>query len=116
MLDRRPGRRCSTPNPAKDAVRVPETCAVRRRNRPLSARNHRCSLARLPVDARRAAGLQAVQGEATAGELADLTGLSRTAVLNHLRTLTETGAAVAVGAARSPKRRYQWIAPTAPPQ
>lgn len=51
------------------------------------------------------------QGTATAGELVKLTGLSRSAVLNHLRTLTETGAAVAVGAARSPKRRYQWVEP-----
>jgi ATP-dependent DNA helicase RecG len=45
------------------------------------------------------------QGTATAGELVKLTGLSRTAVLNRLRTLTETGTVVAVGAARSPKRR-----------
>jgi ATP-dependent DNA helicase RecG len=47
--------------------------------------------------------------EATAGELVELTGLSRTAVLNRLRVLTETGAVVAVGATRSPKRRYQWV-------
>jgi predicted HTH transcriptional regulator len=51
------------------------------------------------------------KGEATAGELADLTGLSRTAVLNHLRPLTETGAVQAVGAARSPHRRYRWVEP-----
>jgi ATP-dependent DNA helicase RecG len=51
------------------------------------------------------------QREATAGELVTLTGLSRTAVLNHLRTLTETGTVVAVGAPRSPKRRYQWVGP-----
>jgi ATP-dependent DNA helicase RecG len=51
------------------------------------------------------------KGEATAGELADLTGLSRTAVLNHLRPLTETGAVQAVGAARSPNRRYRWVEP-----
>ena len=47
----------------------------------------------------------------TAGELAEHTGLSRTAVLNHLRALTETGAVVAIGATRSPKRRYQWVEP-----
>jgi ATP-dependent DNA helicase RecG len=51
------------------------------------------------------------RGEATAGELADLTGLSRTAVLNHLRPLTETGAVQAVGAARSPNRHYRWVEP-----
>lgn len=51
------------------------------------------------------------RGEATAGELVKLTGLSRSAVLNHLRTLTETGAVVAVGATRSPKRHYQWVQP-----
>jgi ATP-dependent DNA helicase RecG len=51
------------------------------------------------------------RGEATAGELVELTGLSRTAVLNHLRTLTDTGAIVAVGPTRSPKRRYRWVAP-----
>lgn len=51
------------------------------------------------------------RGEATAGELVKLTGLSRTAVLNRLRTLTETGTVVAVGATRSPKRRYQWVEP-----
>jgi ATP-dependent DNA helicase RecG len=49
------------------------------------------------------------RGEATAGELAEATGLSRSAVLNHLRTLTEAGTVVAVGAARSPKRLYRWI-------
>jgi ATP-dependent DNA helicase RecG len=54
------------------------------------------------------------RGEATAGELAELTGLSRNAVLNHLRILVETGAVVAVGAARSPKRRYQWVASAGP--
>lgn len=51
------------------------------------------------------------RGEATAGELVKLTGLSRTAVLNHLRSLTETGAVIAVGATQSPKRRYQWVDP-----
>ncbi len=51
------------------------------------------------------------KGEATAGELAELTGLSRTAVLNHLRPLTETGSVLAVGAARSPNRRYRWVEP-----
>ncbi|MGW4941633.1 ATP-binding protein [Actinoplanes sp. NPDC004185] len=56
------------------------------------------------------------RGEATAGELAELTGLSRNAVLNHLRSLTKAGTAVAVGAARSPKRRYRWVAPPSPAQ
>lgn len=51
------------------------------------------------------------RGTATAGELVKLTGLSRTAVLNRLRTLTETGTVIAVGATRSPKRRYQWVEP-----
>lgn len=50
------------------------------------------------------------RGEATANELAELTGLSRSAVLNHLRTLTEAGTVVAIGTARSPKRRYRWVA------
>jgi ATP-dependent DNA helicase RecG len=47
------------------------------------------------------------QGEATASELAKLTGLSRTAVLNHLRTLIQTGAVETIGTPRSPKRRYR---------
>jgi len=51
------------------------------------------------------------RGGATAGELVELTGLSRTAVLSHLRILTEAGAVVAVGATQSPKRRYQWVKP-----
>ena len=34
------------------------------------------------------------------------TGLSRTAVLNRLRLLTEADAVVSVGATRSPKRRW----------
>ncbi|MET7417640.1 ATP-binding protein [Dactylosporangium sp. NPDC005555] len=53
-------------------------------------------------------------GEATAGELVALTGLSRTAVLNHLRALTERGEVVAVGAARSPNRRYRWVVASNP--
>jgi ATP-dependent DNA helicase RecG len=52
--------------------------------------------------------------EATASELVELTGLSRTAVLNHLRVLTDTGDVAAVGPARSPKRRYRWVAPVSP--
>ena len=32
-------------------------------------------------------------------------------LFDDLRTLTETGAVVAVGATRSPKRRYQWVEP-----
>jgi ATP-dependent DNA helicase RecG len=55
------------------------------------------------------------RGEATASELVDLTGLSRTAVLNHLRTLTEAGTVVAVGTAQSPKRRYRWATPISNP-
>jgi ATP-dependent DNA helicase RecG len=55
------------------------------------------------------------RGEATAGELVEATGLSRSAVLNHLRALTDSGAAVAVGAPRSPKRLYKWISPPSRP-
>ena len=54
------------------------------------------------------------RGEATANELVELTGLSRSAVLNHLRTLTEAGNVVAVGTAQSPKRRYRWVAASKP--
>jgi ATP-dependent DNA helicase RecG len=54
------------------------------------------------------------RGEATASELAKITGLSRTAVLNHLRSLAETGNIEVVGPARSPKRRYRWVAPGTP--
>jgi ATP-dependent DNA helicase RecG len=50
------------------------------------------------------------RGAATASELAELTGLSRTAVLNRLSSLVKTGTVIAVGAARSPKRRYRWVA------
>ncbi|MEV4494756.1 ATP-binding protein [Micromonospora arborensis] len=49
------------------------------------------------------------RGEATAGELVELTGLSRTAVLNHLRALVGADTVIAVGAPRSPKRRYRWV-------
>jgi ATP-dependent DNA helicase RecG len=55
------------------------------------------------------------RGEATASELAELTGLSRSAVLNHLRALTEADKVIAVGAAQSPKRRYRWRAPISSP-
>ena len=51
------------------------------------------------------------RSEATANELAELTGLSRNSVLKHLRILTENGAVVAVGAAQSPRRRYRWVTP-----
>lgn len=54
------------------------------------------------------------RGEATAGELAELTGLSHRAVLNRLRTLVENGTAVTVGTAQSPKRRYRWAGVTRP--
>lgn len=56
--------------------------------------------------------LLASRGEVTASELAELTGLSRTAVLNHLRILVENGAVTAVGAVHSPNRRYRWTLPT----
>ncbi|WP_203735537.1 HTH domain-containing protein, partial [Paractinoplanes durhamensis] len=46
---------------------------------------------------------------ATARELAELTGLSRSAVLNQLRTLTAAGDTVPIGAAQSPKRLYKWV-------
>lgn len=49
------------------------------------------------------------RGEATASELVDMTGLSRNAVLNHLRALAGNGAIEVLGAIRSPKRRYRWI-------
>ena len=49
------------------------------------------------------------RGEATAGELTKLTGLSRTAVLNHLRALTQEGTVDVIGSAHSPKRRYRWV-------
>ncbi|GGN27913.1 ATP-dependent DNA helicase RecG [Actinoplanes campanulatus] len=50
-----------------------------------------------------------ISGEATAGELAEATGLSRRAVQNHLRNMMEAGTIDAVGPTRSPKRRYRWI-------
>jgi ATP-dependent DNA helicase RecG len=49
------------------------------------------------------------RGEATAGELTEHTGLSRTAVVRHLNGLVASGVVVAVGAVRSPKRRYRWV-------
>jgi ATP-dependent DNA helicase RecG len=48
-------------------------------------------------------------GEATATDLVSLTSRSRTAVLNDLRALVEAGSVVALGAPRSPKRRYRWL-------
>jgi len=48
------------------------------------------------------------RGEATASELIEMTGLSRTAVLNHLRIPAESGTIDVVGSTRSPKRRYRW--------
>ncbi|GEL25559.1 transcriptional regulator [Pseudonocardia sulfidoxydans NBRC 16205] len=46
---------------------------------------------------------------ATAAELATATGLSRSAVLKNLNALISAGAVQALGAARSPKRTYEWI-------
>ncbi|WP_433828537.1 ATP-binding protein [Actinoplanes sp. CA-015351] len=53
------------------------------------------------------------RGEATAGELVEMTGLSRNAVLNHLRALAETETIEVLGPIRSPKRRYRWVTPEA---
>lgn len=53
------------------------------------------------------------RGEATASELVEVTGLSRNAVLNHLRALAKTETIEVVGPAQSPKRRYRWTAPNA---
>lgn len=54
------------------------------------------------------------RGDATASELAELTGLSRSSVLKQLNILTETGTVVALEPTRSPKRRYRWIGPVTP--
>ncbi|MET7417642.1 helix-turn-helix domain-containing protein [Dactylosporangium sp. NPDC005555] len=84
-------------SPVARAVRYPHERYLRRLNGLVAAahlRSHR-------------AGAEGPVGAAPR-ELADLTGLSRTAVLNHLRALTEEGAVVAVGAVRSPNRRYRW--------
>lgn len=51
------------------------------------------------------------RGEATSAELIALTGRSRSAVLNDLRELTDSGSVVAIGVPRSPKRRYRWLGP-----
>ncbi len=51
-----------------------------------------------------------IKKQATARELVELTGLSRSTVLKRLCNLIDAGAIVAVGPARSPKRRYQWVA------
>ncbi|MFD0518159.1 helix-turn-helix domain-containing protein [Paractinoplanes durhamensis] len=53
------------------------------------------------------------RGEATASELVEITGLSRNAVLNHLRGLAKAETIEVVGPTQSPKRRYRWIAPDA---
>jgi ATP-dependent DNA helicase RecG len=47
-------------------------------------------------------------GEASAAELMAATGLSRVSVLRHLAHLGERGLVEAVGAPRSPRRRYRW--------
>ncbi|GAA2572763.1 ATP-binding protein [Winogradskya consettensis] len=49
------------------------------------------------------------RGEATASDLAEMTGLSRNTVLNHLRALAEQQKIEVVGPVRSPKRSYRWI-------
>jgi ATP-dependent DNA helicase RecG len=54
------------------------------------------------------------RGAATASELVELTGLSRTAVVNHLNALADAGTIVVVGPARSPKRRYRWSGSPSP--
>ncbi|WP_127499607.1 ATP-binding protein [Actinoplanes solisilvae] len=51
-------------------------------------------------------------GEATAAELMELTGQSRTAVVKHLNKLMTAGDVDAVGIARSPNRRYRWVGPS----
>ncbi|GAA1868532.1 hypothetical protein GCM10009836_56270 [Pseudonocardia ailaonensis] len=48
-------------------------------------------------------------GESTAAELADTVGRSRASVLTALRGLATAGRVVAVGAQRSPQRRYVWV-------
>ncbi|WP_089801003.1 ATP-binding protein [Cellulomonas sp. KH9] len=48
------------------------------------------------------------RGEMTSAELMELTGRSRSAVLNDLRELTAAGDVVGLGAPRSPRRRYRW--------
>ncbi|MDQ1246728.1 MAG: ATP-dependent helicase RecG, partial [Actinomycetota bacterium] len=49
------------------------------------------------------------RGQATTSELIEITGLARTTVLKRLRLLTATGAVVATGTVRSPRRRYRWV-------
>ena len=69
---------------------------------------------RAPPESRRSNKREAVaaalraQGTARAGELADVTGLSRQTVVTHLNTLIADGLAVADGEPRSPHRRYRW--------
>lgn len=46
--------------------------------------------------------------EASAAELMAATGLSRVSVLRHLTQLGERGLVEALGAQRSPRRRYRW--------
>lgn len=50
-------------------------------------------------------------GSASARELEQATGRTRPTVVGHLNTLVAQGLARAVGASRSPKRRYEWIGP-----
>lgn len=49
------------------------------------------------------------RGDATAADLVELTGRSRSTVLSDLRELSASEKIVAIGAPRSPKRRYRWI-------
>ncbi len=51
--------------------------------------------------------------ELTANELVSLTGRSRSSVLKDLGVLADEGSVVAIGASRSPKRRYRWVEPNA---
>ncbi len=49
------------------------------------------------------------QESASTTELSELTGLSRTTVLNQLHKLMAAGLVAATSPARSPKNRYRWI-------
>ena len=68
----------------------------------------------MPNNSARASTVRSLDRNPAANELIQLTGLSRSAVFNHLRTLTEAGTAVAVRTARSPKRHYRWVAASNP--
>ncbi|TKV56307.1 transcriptional regulator [Nakamurella flava] len=55
------------------------------------------------------------RGTAKAADLVQDTGLSRTAVVNQLNKLIESGAVEAIGHARSPTRTYRWATDTPTP-